>query len=323
MQPYSPKIGAKPRIDRRIMVAALTYNRPEGLAALLDGLAALKLPQERVEFVIVDNSPDASARFLVLSRVARFPAPLYYRHEPKRGLSSARNNALDFALERADLMAFIDDDEVPQIYWLLNHLETINQTHCTASLGAVHAQFAAEPKEWMRRGGFQEVRRQKRHEILATGSTSNVLFDLASVRRLGLRFDEAFSRTGGEDTEFFDSLILEGGQILFTPQAIVTETIVPERATLTWLWQRWRRTGATDAKIRHKRKAGLQTSTRCIAGGVLRMGVGSALALVMLPASLVGRFDLCVKYLRIAARGLGFVEGAFGREIEEYRIVTR
>ena len=53
------------------------------------------------------------------------------------------------------------------------------------------------------------------------------------------------------------------------------------------------------------------------------MGVGAVLAGAMLPAGLVGRFDLCVKYLRIAARGLGFVEGAFGRNIEEYRVVTR
>jgi succinoglycan biosynthesis protein ExoM len=311
------------RPARRILVAALTCNRPAGLAALLDGFATLNLPTDPVEFLIVDNSADASARFLVTSRAARFPAPLLYRNEPERGLSQARNAALAYALERADLMAFVDDDEVPRPDWLLHHVKTIDQTGCEVSLGAVHARFAAEPGEWMIRGGFQEVRGLARHAPMRTGSTSNVMFDLSPVRRIGLRFDTAFSLTGGEDTEFFDVLRHEGGRMLFTPEAVVTETIVPHRATLGWLMRRWRRTGATDAMIRMKRRAGRGTRVICLAGGIVRIALGSVMALASLPLALSGRAEFSAKALRIAARGLGFAGGALGQTFEEYRTLTR
>ncbi len=318
-----PVPSPRSETERRLLVAALTYRRPAGLVALLDGLAALRLPSGRVEFLIVDNSPDATARFLVTARAERFPAPLTYLHEPRRGLTPARNRALEHGLDNADLMAFIDDDETPDPGWLIAHLDTLDRTGCAASHGAVHAAFETPPAPWLARGGFLEFRGLPRHAALPTGSTANILFDLAPIRRLGLRFDPDFSLTGGEDTEFFDRLIRDGGAIRFTPEAVVTETIVPARATLAWLRRRWRRTGATDAMIRLKRRPGTRTRLACLAGGLARLAAGTILAATLAPAALSGRAERPLRGLRIAARGLGFLDVLGGSGIEEYRTPTR
>ena len=41
-----------------------------------------------------------------------------HRVEGRRGIPQARNAAVAVALERADFVAFIDDDEVPSPLWL-------------------------------------------------------------------------------------------------------------------------------------------------------------------------------------------------------------
>lgn len=305
---------------RRITLAALTYNRPEGLKALLAGIASLKCPPGvHVEVLIVDNSADASARSLV--EATTLPFPLRYLHCAERGLSPARNAALEAALTAgSDALGFIDDDEVPGADWIAAHLAALDGAE--VSIGQVRAAYDTPPAGWLRRGGFHEIAGYGRHQPLPFGCTSNVLMRLAPVRRSGLRFDARFSLTGGEDTHFFHRLLRGGARIVFAPDAVVTEAIVPERARLRWLWRRWRRTGQTNAMIRLM-EHGRRDRAVCLAGGLLRLGLGGGAALVAMPAALAGRLDLPVRALRIAARGLGFIDGALGRATEEYRVMTR
>ncbi|RII97113.1 glycosyltransferase, partial [Clavibacter nebraskensis] len=111
-----------------LVVAILTYRRPEDIRAVLPLVAAQAaelrevaeadpaLPRA-VRIVVVDNDPAGGAGMSVEDAAADSPVPIAYVHEPTPGISAARNRALDAAGDD-DLLVFLDDDERPDPGWL-------------------------------------------------------------------------------------------------------------------------------------------------------------------------------------------------------------
>jgi len=311
----------------KITIAAATYNRPAGLKLLLDKLELLIFSgvEPQVEIIIVDNSPEANARAAVQARALRYRFPLHYSHEESRGIAHARNRALDVADSiGAHWLAFIDDDEYPDPAWLDRMCAVAEETKATVVVGAVAPDFDAEPSDWMVKGGFFAIDRYGERTPLDFGNTSNVLFDMRFVRANAIRFDLAFSLTGGEDTLFFDDLQAAGGTIVFCRSGVVHETIVPQRARLGWLLKRWMRSGNTDGRILMRKDPSMATRVgKVLGGGLVRTLVGGGLAILTSPLAALGRFHVPAEHLRVASRGVGFVLSGLNGTIEEYRTVTR
>lgn len=314
-------------MTRRTVVAAATFNRPAGLERLLDGLEALSFTGDAPELsiLIVDNSPEANARQLVEERATTYRWRLVYAHQPERGIAQVRNLALDRASELgADRMAFIDDDEWPAPDWLDRMTRLADETGATVVLGAVQGEFEGEHRRWMRDGGFFDITRYEEGAELDFGNTSNVLFDLSFIRRHGIRFDLRFALTGGEDTLFFEEVQAKGGTIRFCRSGIVFETIVPSRSRAGWLVKRWCRTGNTDGRIILHKRPGVATRVfEVFGGGATRFAVGAGLLVLKSPLVLVGKAHVPAEHLRVASRGVGYMMSAFGRAIEEYRVMNR
>lgn len=314
-------LAAPPVRVRRIAVAALTYNRPQGLTDLLDGLARLRVgaaPPPTV--VIVDNSVDGNARDAVLARVG-YPFALHYAHETERGIAPARNRALAEATRLgADWLAFIDDDEIPDPDWLGAMTAVADREDAQVVVGALLPEFGTLPPAWLAKGRFLEIAALADGEPVPIGNTSNVLFDLAFANRHGIRFDAAFALTGGEDTLFFDDLKRRGARMVFCRSGVVRETIAPQRHTLRWNVARWTRSGNTDGRIVMRQAPGLKSRLGVVLGGGLaRIAVGGFRALSSCPLILVGRGHVAAEQLRVTCRGVGFVRAALGSVIEEYR----
>ena len=132
-----------------VVVAVLTYRRPEDLEAVLPLVAeqaAACEPPARV--LVVDNDPGASARPAVegsaLERVS-------YAWEPQPGIAAARNRAL---LEAAgdDVLVFLDDDERPGPGWLQHLLDVRAATGSAGVVGPVVSSFATAPDPWIEAG---------------------------------------------------------------------------------------------------------------------------------------------------------------------------
>src|SRR3546814_11191398 len=88
-------------------------------------------------FVIVDTRSDSEARVQFAAAADRFPWPLHYVAEPRRGITFARNAALDTAAAQdCAFVAFIDDDEVPAPRWLAALLAAQQRSGAAAVLGA-------------------------------------------------------------------------------------------------------------------------------------------------------------------------------------------
>jgi O-antigen biosynthesis protein len=96
-----------------ISVVICTRDRPDNLAACLRHLNRQEYP--RFEVVVVDNAPKSN---VVRPLVESWPGPATYRYvaEPRAGLSWARNAGT--AAASGHVIAFLDDDEEPDSYWL-------------------------------------------------------------------------------------------------------------------------------------------------------------------------------------------------------------
>ena len=108
LQARSQVLAAPPYIS----VVICTYNRPDQLRACLQHLRGQHYPA--FEVIVVDNCPATGA---VRECVAALSDPRYSSvTEPRVGLSRARNRGVSAA--SGDIVAFLDDDEEPDSFWL-------------------------------------------------------------------------------------------------------------------------------------------------------------------------------------------------------------
>jgi len=302
-----------------VLLALPTLMRPAGLARLLDAVGALEVPRDtRLEVLVLDNANEPGAFGAVAARKPGFAVPLAYRHVPGRGLSRVRNAALDAGIEAgATHLAFLDDDEVPPPGWLAAHLCALGASGAAASMGPVRPDFEHPPPRWIREGAFHSFDAPRDLAPLAEGATSNTVLSMRPVIRHGLRFDRRLDRVGGEDTAFFAAYCATGATLVFAARAGVTETIPPVRMRLGWLLRRWRRTGQTNAALARPGRL------RGAGSGLMRMALGLGVFALGVPLMAFGRPAAWARGLRIAARGLGYVDWALGHQTMEYARIER
>ena len=140
-----------------ISVVLCTRDRPKRVADCIRQVARQKYPA--YEIVVVDNAPaDPGAVPAVLDSID-VPIPVRYVLEPRGGLSWARNAGWKSAT--ADIIAFLDDDEIPDEHWLA---ELLRGFAATANVGCVTgmvlpAELRTEPQQWFEGlGGFRQGR---------------------------------------------------------------------------------------------------------------------------------------------------------------------
>ncbi|HYC45247.1 MAG TPA: glycosyltransferase family 2 protein [Burkholderiales bacterium] len=105
----------------RTAVILTTYNRPDALAAALEGYLAQE--NARFELIVADDGSTAETRRVVEEYAARAPFPLTHVWQEDRGFraGAARNRAL--ARTNADYVIFSDGDCVPPPLFVARHVE--------------------------------------------------------------------------------------------------------------------------------------------------------------------------------------------------------
>lgn len=302
----------------RLTVAILTFRRPAQLAASLQAVIdavrdADALAVSRI--LIVDNDPDASARG-VAPRGGEVPVD--YVHEPRPGIPSARNRALDESSD-SRLLAFIDDDEIPQPGWLTALVTTWRTFDADAVAGRVVSALPPDADPWAVVGGFFSRPSRITGTSLAVAATGNLLLDLDSVRGAGIRFDEALGLGGGEDSVFTTELTRAGGRIVWCEESVTIDPVTPERATREWVR---RRAFAHGNVLQHTRQRLSRTTaqrwrTRAkgFCGGAARMVVGAAR---MSAGIVLGSLRHRVRGERGILRGAGVFTASVGYHHQEY-----
>jgi GT2 family glycosyltransferase len=219
-------LGAPPTLPLPdCAVAICTRERPEDLPRALQAVGALQPAPEAI--LVVDNNPVTTRTREV---VERFPAVRYVR-EDRPGLDAARNRALADAA--TTIVAFTDDDAVPEADWLQHLLAPFADPRvwCTTGL-TLPLELETPAQEWFERhspfgrGFDRRLFDGSRHDPLATarvGAGANMAVRRRVLADLG-GFDEALdagtlSRSGG-DHEMFGRLLAAGHRIVYEPAAV-------------------------------------------------------------------------------------------------------
>lgn len=297
------------RLDRlRVMIPRLATERDDLRSTL--GLTA--------RILIIDNDPCCSARPVV---EAAADLGMSYLWEPGPGVVAVRNRALAESSSDAAVI-FIDDDEVPSVGWLTALVGTWLERSADAVAGPVIAELPADTDSWIKAGGFFD--RAYRHGLV-TGDriqevgAGNLLLDLTRVRSLGLRFDEGFGLTGGEDSLFTRSLTRAGASIVWCAEAAASDPIPRDRATRAWVCQRAISSGNTASRVglaleeSLPRRAALRirlsiSGALRLAGGCLGWSIGTVR----------GSEQRAARSTRTLMRGIGMILGAVGLKYLQY-----
>ncbi len=317
-----------------VAICCITRYRPKMLSALLDSWSRLTFPPD-VEpfFVVVDNDEMGSGKKIVDEFRARIGAGgLVYEIEPEVGIPYARNAAVNVALSKgAELIAFVDDDEVVAVDWFEKLYEVYDKSGAQLVGGPVRAAFASTPKsaaERMVQQGIQN--RYERIERSATEKlkkgnlrnlailTNNWLADAELFTRHKLSFDRSLRFTGGSDTKFFRDAIAKGIRTGWAPDALVYETIPRERTSLAYQYQRGKEQSKTSIRAKIKTKGRLKVLPAMLASLAFRTA-GAGLLLAATPFS-QGR--TLVRFSRSCGWIAGRLSGFVGRESNLYRKIT-
>ena len=234
-----------------------------------------------------------------------------YVVEERPGVAAVRNRALDETTER-DLLIFIDDDEEPEPGWLAALVGLQASTGCQAVAGPVIPVYEVEPEEWVRRGEFFVRKTWPTGTVRPVAASNCLLLDLGFVRRVGLRFDEAFGATGGEDTLFTRQLCAAGGVIRWCAEARVRDHVPASRLARPWILRRQRSHAATSVRVELALAGGgaqPAIRARAAAGGLVRIVVGG---LRTACGTLIGDPRHAAKGARLLARGRGILAASTG-----------
>jgi GT2 family glycosyltransferase len=206
-------------------VAICTRDRPEDIRRCLGRLMAM--PDDGQDFLLVDNCPSTEATRRI---VKGFPKVRYVR-ENRIGLNRARNRAMYEA--GRNVVAFIDDDAIPDSGWLRGLLRNFDDPLVACVTGLTmpleldtDAQEMHERWSPFGRGYKRRIFDSVYFNSMAAGQVGagvNMALRCSIFKELG-PFDEALdagtvTRTGG-DTEMFARILNSGYRIVYEPRAL-------------------------------------------------------------------------------------------------------
>lgn len=298
-----------------ICVCICTFKRAFLLSGLLEGLEG----QETeglfgYSIVIVDNDGSGSARKTVESYAKHSRVPISYHVEPVQNIALARNKAV--ANSRGDYVAFIDDDEVPSLGWLLNLYKSLVFFETSGVLGPVLPLYRGSPPSWVLNGEFFARPTYYSGYFLDWDITrmGNCLLRRSVFTERDDWFLAPYGR-GGEDRDFFKRKIAQGHVFVWCREAPLFEIIPPERWALSHMIKRALLRGRQTYIAQQHEARNLLSSL----GAILLYSMGLPLLFAFSP--LVG-YDNFVKYLIKDFDHLGKLTAFFGIDPVKERYVT-
>ncbi|MDB5062603.1 MAG: Family 2 glycosyl transferase [Mucilaginibacter sp.] len=197
-----------------VSVVIPTYQRAALLSRCLEALLQQKFDKEQYEIIVVSDGPDEQTK-KIFDDLAGYDHPeLRYMSLPqKKGPAAARNYGWLNAKGR--IIAFTDDDCVPDAYWLNQIVQHCNTEDSVAITGKVIVPVSKRPTD---------------HELntanLQTTEfiTANCACTKSALVKAG-GFDEQFSMAWREDSDLEFKLIDQHIPIKRIDSAIVTHPV--------------------------------------------------------------------------------------------------
>jgi hypothetical protein len=148
---------------------------------------------------------------------------------------------------------------------------------------------------------------------ITVAASNNLLLDLHQVRSAGVRFDDRFGASGGEDTLFTRTIRQRGGRMVWCNEAFVVDVVPAARVSRRFVLRRAFSYGNTYSRVSIALATGsverMRSRLVLTAEGLARVGAGG----VRYAAGAVVRsIRWRARGARRLMRGLGTVSGAWG-----------
>lgn len=232
-----------------ISVCICTFKRPAMLAKALEEVIS-QVTDDRFTFevVVVDNDCNRSAEDTVHRLQFQTKIQITYDCESEQNISLTRNRTIRNA--KGNLIAFIDDDELPEHNWLLELFNAYVRFEVDGVLGPVIPSYEGRPPNWLIKSDLC-VRKSfpsgTMLDDLRYMRTGNVLFRKGILPDNELAFDPQFGRSGGEDYDFFKRMLKSGYSFVWCNEARVFEHVPIERQKRDYFIKRAFIRGVTEA----------------------------------------------------------------------------
>jgi len=223
-----------------VAVCIATYKRPDGLRALLEGIAEQEWSGP-LTTIVVDNDPAGRQGIAVVDEIrSRVTGELIGLVESQSGIPFPRNAAIEAALSRdVQLLAFIDDDERPRSDWLTalhGALEAGADLAGGPQLPVFPSTATADQRATSYYGHDQHL---PEHSLCQLQSSGNFMIRASALKPLGPPwFAPRYAQTSGADHDLFRRLEQAGALMRWAPAAAVLEDIPPHRLDEQWLRER-------------------------------------------------------------------------------------
>ena len=207
----APDSSLLPAGAPQVSVVVCTRNGSRTLGECLAGLSRLDYPD--VERIVVDDGSTED----IAGIVNQFPGVQYIRQEAQ-GLSVARNTGA--AAARGEIIAYTDDDCVPDESWLIHMVRVFLQTGASAAGGP----NIPPPPRNQSQACVIAAPGGPAHVLLTDATAEHVPGCNLAVRKSALDGIGGFRplyHTAGDDVDFCWRLMESGGVIGFAPAAVV------------------------------------------------------------------------------------------------------
>ena len=197
----------------KISVVIPTYHRPDLLRNCLCSVMDQNFCKEDYEVVVISDGPDditkkAMAEFSLAGK------PFTFLEMPgKRGPAAARNFGWRHA--NGTLIAFTDDDTLPDRDWLQNIWKAYNGEKEIAYTGKIKVPLPNRPTDYEKNTAGLET---------AAFVTANCCCTRTALEKTG-GFDERFSMAWREDSDLEFKLMLHQIPIVHLPDALVIHPV--------------------------------------------------------------------------------------------------
>lgn len=261
-----------------IGIFVCTYQRPSIRECLLSLIESIRQAGAAdVELHVVDNDANGSGRVWVEAVAAETGFPVGYHMEPRPGIASARNRCLDIARERVEWLLFVDDDETVRPDWLAGYLSALADKPAAAYVGLVETLYPDYVEAAVRDSGLHDRQQRPHLSPVKNGACNNCAFSMEFLNQHQLSFDGRYNHMMGEDSDLFEQIHQLDGGIVWNARSVVSEILVPERASREWVFQRYERVGQTYA-LRKKRYLSKGGVFKELIQSLLNAGVAWSLA---------------------------------------------
>jgi glycosyltransferase involved in cell wall biosynthesis len=196
-------------------VVVPTYRRPDLLDRCLEALAKQEIDPSGFEIIVADDAASEATRRQVEGWAGRSPIPIRYAGPAaSRGPAAARNAGWRAA--RGEVVAFTDDDCLPEPRWLSEGIAALADGAAAAS-GPVVVPIPERPTDYERDAAGLE-----RAEFV----TANCFVRRDVLEAVG-GFDERYAAAWREDSDLQFTLLARGHRIVRAPRAVVVHPVRP------------------------------------------------------------------------------------------------